>query len=565
MGFINKYLKLIVLFLSGVYLLSAVSFGQQGQVSQNKVKVVATLDDKEIKAGEKTVLRVSVSGFRGGLQAPLVRADGLTITFNGQQFQFSNTNRLETKMVFSYQVYGENEGVYEIPAIAFDLPSGKVESNQLQLKVNKAPPRNTNSRSGTTQATAFIQIEPSKNEFYVGEEVPFEVILAVDDRILPQQIGTLNMEAKGFTFPRFDNQYRNGQITLDGDRVNTWTTTNRLIALQEGEFDFGPVEVELEVLVPSRSRRSIFFQSGTRKSIKLKSVTTPVVVKPLPSEGKPDSFTGLVGSDIQILSEVVYDPGTRVGDPIQVLIEVQGVANFDSLEAPEMTDKEGWRFYDAEVYEKSSPGVNRRNKVSFSRMIIAEKKHNSVPSFEVSYFDVDQEKYITKRTLPMPIQLSGSAQLASNGSPKQEDTSTNLGEISEEKQATIEGEISWGQKPKSHGLLATVNQFLMPLIRILMAVVGFLFIASAISKKLKSKNKIDVRILKEMNKENLTDADFFKKAREVVQVDKTGYASPVVEEIEKYDSLFRYGGNEVKIDQKVRDRIMQELSKNVTL
>ena len=205
---------------------------------------------------------------------------------------------------------------------------------------------------------------------------------------------------------RFPTTPQSGTADIGGRIYSTHSFETSLFAIAAGEITVGPCtipamyyESQQYARVPSifrRANRSTF----TSNSFKLK-------VKPLPEQGKPADFTGAVGTFE--LTQNASPTTLEVGDPISIDLHVSGVGNFDSLEAPVMTNTEGWQLYPArELVQNLSDGITD-GKITYSQVAIPLQQHREIPPFRLSYFDPKREKYFLASSDPVPIDVAPDA------------------------------------------------------------------------------------------------------------------------------------------------------------
>jgi hypothetical protein len=128
-------------------------------------------------------------------------------------------------------------------------------------------------------------------------------------------------------------------------------------------------------------------------------------VKPLPSEGRPKSFSGAVG---QFKFTAEGSPANvKIGDPVTMKLTLTGRGNFDRVEAPPLLDPDGWHAYPPSAKFQSHDEVSLSGTKTFELAVVPEKAHPRMPQFEFSYFDPTTEKYVALTTDPQPLRVEG--------------------------------------------------------------------------------------------------------------------------------------------------------------
>ncbi|MEM9281964.1 MAG: BatD family protein [Verrucomicrobiota bacterium] len=204
---------------------------------------------------------------------------------------------------------------------------------------------------------------------------------------------------------RFDmNDERRSYVQFDGRTFSTLSVESALFPVKPGNTVVGPAIAEAIYRDPSAPSRPQFglFTRNPRKT--LSSNRLELKVMPLPEKEKPENFRGAVGQFE--MSAIASPTSLKLGDPISVDIEITGAGNFESLEFPDFEDADGWRFYPSrEVSKVLSDGVTG-GRIVFSRVIVPLQEHSEIPPFKLSFFDPEEEKYVTLNTQAIPIEVT---------------------------------------------------------------------------------------------------------------------------------------------------------------
>ena len=177
-----------------------------------------------------------------------------------------------------------------------------------------------------------------------------------------------------------------------------------LIPQQQGQVTINPAEmtclVNIRVSTGGTSIFDGFFDDyrTVRKKISTKPMT--VSVSPLPA-GAPASFAGGVG-EFKISAKVSKDT-LKTHEAASLLVTVSGKGNVSLLEAPKVTFPIDVEVYDTKVTDKID-----KTGLSGSRTYEFPFIPRSYGDFEIepvkySYYDVNQRKYVTLETAPIPL------------------------------------------------------------------------------------------------------------------------------------------------------------------
>jgi len=135
-----------------------------------------------------------------------------------------------------------------------------------------------------------------------------------------------------------------------------------------------------------------------------------ITVKPIPEEGRPADYRGAVGQ-YRIASKA--DPiSVKVGDPITLNIGIEGKGPMDLLRAPALSEQASL-LSDFKVPSEPLPGfVDGTQKVFSTTIRPLREGINEIPPIEYSYFDPEQETFVSIKSDPIPITVAAADVLA---------------------------------------------------------------------------------------------------------------------------------------------------------
>src|SRR5690606_311088 len=143
-----------------------------------------------------------------------------------------------------------------------------------------------------------------------------------------------------------------------------------------------------------------------------KAVAEPVELEvlPLPTEGKPASFSGAVGNFAMAVDGAPKP--VNLGDPVTMTIRLVGRGNFDRGNAPALAEPQGWRTYPPTSSFSAEDEVSYRGTKTFQMAVIPEERKTTMPQFEFAYFDPEARKYVALKSEPTPLNVEGEARSA---------------------------------------------------------------------------------------------------------------------------------------------------------
>jgi len=408
-------------------------------------RVSAAIEPGNIALGEAAILVVQVSG--DGAGPPALRpVKGLRFYSMGRSSQYQPINgRVSATTSYLFQVQAEHAGDFVIPPVEVAIDDKVRKSEPVTLRVargasrhssrNALPSSSRPSQNSVSRDTigdikkgqlmrweegkpAFLKVLPRAGQAYVGELLPIE-IRAYFHRGVQAGIRSLPVIAGGaFACRELKDKPEQTEKILDGIPYNVLTWHTAMSAVKEGEH---PVSVELDATlgIPEQSRRrspfgrglfdddffSGFFQNTREELVKLTHPRLKISVLPLPKMARPKDFNGAVGQFK--LSATATPQESMVGDPITVKMHIKGTGNFDRVSTPVLDVNEGWKTYRPKASFKALNSAGYTGEKSFEQVIIPMNRSiKTIPAVTFSYFDTENEKYVTLKTKAIPLTLT---------------------------------------------------------------------------------------------------------------------------------------------------------------
>jgi len=182
-----------------------------------------------------------------------------------------------------------------------------------------------------------------------------------------------------------------------------YTLQRTFYADKIGEFSLGPVTLKgvFGTRVDTR---------GQLQGEPVYAFTKPVSirVKDVPQQGRPASYVGAVGT-FQVGAELLPREA-KVGDPMTLTVWLQGEGTLDNALAPKLDTMHAIAD-NFKVYEATEETRNDRRIFTYG-VRPRNAKVAELPPIELSYFDVNEEKFVTLQTDPIPIKVDEADRLA---------------------------------------------------------------------------------------------------------------------------------------------------------
>ncbi len=360
--------------------------------------------------------------------------DGLIFQRRGQssQHQFVN-GTLSSSLSIIFEVEALRPGTFTIPPVSVTVDGKQLQTQAITFEVTPAAagiPQQGQQGGGVSSSPlageergqmAFLRISPVKEKSYSGEVLPVEIKAYFRQGLRASLNSAPRLNGDSFLFTQSKQEPVQSQEMVGNVPYSVLTWTGTLSGIKEGRRPLS-VAVDATLLLPARNRPHLprggdpFFgndlfadlfnqQQLQEKKIRIVSRDMTLTVLPLPAEGRPAGFSGAIGHfELQVKAQP-RDVGP--GDPITLTMTVQGTGNFDRVDAPVLSQPEGWKSYPPSA--KLTPGVTpgQGSKV-FEQAIIAKGMDTTaIPPLSFSFFDPESGKYQTLRSEPIPLHLNG--------------------------------------------------------------------------------------------------------------------------------------------------------------
>lgn len=254
----------------------------------------------------------------------------------------------------------------------------------------------------------FLTLELSRSNVVVGEPITATLKLY-------QKVNIAGFESAEFpTFNGFWSQEIEAPTniefvreTYDGQIYNSALLRKFiLIPQQQGQIKIDPAElvclVNVRVSTGGASIFDGFFDDYRTVRKKVASKPLTVNVSPLPA-GAPASFAGGVG-EFRISAELSKDT-IRTHEAASLLVTVTGRGNVSLLEAPKVNFPPDMEVYDTKISDKIDKGGTAGSKYYEFPFIPRSHGDFVIGPIRYSYYDVNQKKYVTLETPPIPISV----------------------------------------------------------------------------------------------------------------------------------------------------------------
>ena len=355
-------------------------------------EVLTELTPSKISAGESAQLKIKISGSTSKITPVKFPAlAGLNITYSGssRSFQFIN-GKTWSGVILNFTILAEKKGVYRIPPFILDADGQSISSREVILTVSESLPRGKGSGSTGPLRPDIIT---STETVFTGEPLIIHYVINTEGYEPPHVRGFIEQpKTKGFIMKGLEG------MQDEGDKI--YAGSFCLIPVEKGEHLIGGGSVEATVEVERG-----FFSMDERRKISFPYKKIRVI--PIPSAGKPESFSGDVGEFK--LDAVIPGGKFKLFEEIKIPVKVSGRGNFVTLSKPRIESEEGIKLI---IEEKDGSLSVNGNILSGEKNFIVtiipqiEGKINPGTIF-ISYFNPYKKTYEKTGSSPLSFDVQG--------------------------------------------------------------------------------------------------------------------------------------------------------------
>lgn len=387
------------------------------------IKVTAYVDRKEITIRDIITLTIEIEGATDFPRVPKPEAPDFFVVSGPSQSSsiqiingaVSASKSLKWRMAPSKTgklvinpisvKYGRK--IYKTEPISI-VVSDKDTGFPLQKQQRKVPTqKGPTVRQGEVAQNLFLKATSSKNVAYKGEEIDISFNLYYNNVDIRSFSRKKFPDAQGFwmeEFPAVNNPHVTTEIVngvryrkANLQRIAFFPTTS-------GELTIDPMIITCEVIIPQKRRRSLFdeffddgfFSSPFFEKTAIKEVPSQpiqITVKPLPEEGRPSDFAGIVGKYFLVSSIDTLE--TTQDQALTLKYVIKGTGNIEALTLPSPNFPSTVEVFEPKIERKvNNKGKRIQGSASYEYVLIPRRSGDiSIPALSISYFDSDIKKY----------------------------------------------------------------------------------------------------------------------------------------------------------------------------
>lgn len=371
-----------------------------------EIDFTISLSSESTQPGRQINLYIVIVGDADLPAINLPFTSGLDVKYRGvnrKPVEVDGTPTIST--TFTYNIVPRTEGSYNIGPLRFEFGENTYISNGVVLNVSKSaatPLYDEVSGDIDISDRIYLEVDFPKKVFYVNEAIPV-VSSFYSDWLDVEDVKVWDDPSENYV----TEKYETGETVIiekGAGRVVRVNFLKTIFAPEAGKFDFGPVissftvvKKTAQLLNPNEEFYNKFLGKAARKDMEIKVDPIQITVLPIPSKGRPTSFTGAVGS--YNMNVDIDKTRVKPGELINIAVNITGGGNTNMLRPPIMPKADGLVFYDPKV-EIKSDGIKMSQSIKVSSPDVKE-----LPELIFSYFDPEKGEYITLKKGPIHLDI----------------------------------------------------------------------------------------------------------------------------------------------------------------
>jgi hypothetical protein len=417
------------------------------------VTVQARLAESEIYLGESTSLELRINGVRNPEPPDLTHPDIDVTKAGGQSFNNSSYTMINGQVrqteefgyVARYLLRPRRAGTLEMSPLIVIHAGQTYRSNPVTLHVQRPP----------EQDVIWVEVHTNKPSYVLGETVTLTLDLSIRkltangsvldiDPFFREQPPHLQIpwfdslgdwqttDLRTFAQP-FVGQQRPGFYVNDYRREGMFQSSllpftlprhSTTRATPSGTFEsftyqlqkqFRPVHAGAQAIPPVLVKANLPTQVDARgralhtEKFVTSSAPLTVDIRPVPTTGQPDSFSGAVG---RFHLEVDANPKIlRVGDPLSVTLTLRGEGLLDTVRPPAL-EQQAKLAQDFKM-QADPPMVKTDSDAKTFTYTLRPRRAGirEVSPIEMAYFDPDTQRFHVLRSTPVPLRVDATSTL----------------------------------------------------------------------------------------------------------------------------------------------------------
>jgi hypothetical protein len=402
-----------VIRIASIIVIAAVALG--AATAAQAVQVTAQAASQSIYKGDALEFYILIDGADAEGQVDTSPWKDLSPAYGGGRNTSQNsvtiingkrTDRSTKQFIMAYILTPKTVGEVTIPSVTVKVDGQEYQTNPVSVRVLESEKTDK----------MRLEVELSDDKCYVGQSVLLKVKWYLYSELADYRLTVPILQSEDFDIADAEAAEQPSgqqvQITASGQAVlgtqSTLVSGGRTGALvsfvkliiprKAGEFVIEPVSAAANLV--SGTTQGIFGPQNTYKRFAASSEARKLTVLPLPTEGQPKEFYGLVGK-YGITAEA-KPTKVNVGEPITLTVKITG-RNLKQARSPELADVAGFTESFRLPKEQAAPKLAGDGKEFTQTIRATSEKVKEIPAIPLVYFDATKGQYVTIHSEPIAL------------------------------------------------------------------------------------------------------------------------------------------------------------------
>lgn len=364
-----------------------------------QVTFEATVSKTELGINER--LRVEFTMNKDGDNFRPPSFDGFRVVAGPNQSvsnMFVNGQRSFSKS-YTYFLTPLKKGSTTIAQASIEIDDKVYKTSPVQVLVKAAVeiPKNPNDPNYIAYENVHLVAELSKSRVYINEPVTVVYKLYFAGNVRPSDVNPIDKpEYKDFWSQDIPSRRTVDREMYKGKLYSyvAWQQTV-LYPQRSGKLPIAPLTLDLQLDVPTNRRDFFGNQIYTQVSRTITAGKRTLTVMPFPEEGKPNTFSGAVGTfELEVKTS---KNALNASESLQATVEVKGKGNLKLFSLPELITPSALERYDPERKEQVTTTLyGMRGSIQDTYTLVPQFQGKyPIPAVRFSYFDPKAKAYKT--------------------------------------------------------------------------------------------------------------------------------------------------------------------------
>lgn len=303
---------------------------------------------------------------------------------------------------YSYFLAPKSQGTFSINQATIEIDDQIYKTTPLKIIITEAvsKPKDGNSADYVASENVHLIAEVSKSNPFLNEAITIVYKLYVSNDVSItrswQELDTPKFQDFWSQYIKEKGEQQIYETTYEGKPYRYVILRKAVLYPQKtGELNIEPLILDVPIDVQGNTRDIFGRRRMTRVNRTISAGKRIINVKPLPTEGRPDDFSGAVGNFNFSVS--VNKTMLDANEALELKIRTKGIGNLKLFNLPSLTLPSSLEVYEPVRDNKVAINIKGMNGFISDTYTIIPQYKGSYPirPISFSYFDVTSSKYKT--------------------------------------------------------------------------------------------------------------------------------------------------------------------------